>query len=249
MTEPPRRKLFQFHLSTAIVMMFVAGGLIWANIYPSYGCVGISRGWPKDFYFVPYGNAFEGLNIWHFINAWYIGVNILITSVILTTVWLLCKMLIRLRGALKSNPTMLAPLYPLHFQVHLSTALVLMFVSGGMIWANVRDQRVLRFGKILDNRIIESCEPECSEAEFLRNADGKMWTIMRWHGHGWPCCVQSTFSYNTITKDGKEDGFAPGTTWTVKGFVVNGISSMALLVTTWFLCEWLIRRRVARKGT
>ncbi len=32
MTEPPRRKRFQFHLSTAIVMMFVAGGLSWANL-------------------------------------------------------------------------------------------------------------------------------------------------------------------------------------------------------------------------
>ena len=31
MPEPPRRKRFQFHLSTAIVMMFVAGGLMWAN--------------------------------------------------------------------------------------------------------------------------------------------------------------------------------------------------------------------------
>lgn len=32
MTEPPRRKCFQIHLSTAIVMMFVAGVLIWANV-------------------------------------------------------------------------------------------------------------------------------------------------------------------------------------------------------------------------
>src|SRR5258707_698454 len=31
-TEPPRRKRFQIHLSTAVVMMFVAGGLIWANL-------------------------------------------------------------------------------------------------------------------------------------------------------------------------------------------------------------------------
>ena len=32
MTEPPRRKRFQIHLSTAMVMMFVAGGIIWANV-------------------------------------------------------------------------------------------------------------------------------------------------------------------------------------------------------------------------
>src|SRR5258707_1223606 len=31
MTEPPPRKRFQIHLSTAILMMFVAGGFIWLN--------------------------------------------------------------------------------------------------------------------------------------------------------------------------------------------------------------------------
>jgi hypothetical protein len=37
MTEPPCRKRFQIHLSTAIVMMFVAGGLWWANLTPLKG--------------------------------------------------------------------------------------------------------------------------------------------------------------------------------------------------------------------
>src|SRR5689334_11537731 len=32
MPLPPRRARFQIHLSTAIVLMFVAGGLIWANV-------------------------------------------------------------------------------------------------------------------------------------------------------------------------------------------------------------------------
>ena len=32
MPTPPPRKRFQIHLSTAIVMMFVAGALIWANV-------------------------------------------------------------------------------------------------------------------------------------------------------------------------------------------------------------------------
>lgn len=31
MTEPPRRTRLQIHLSTAVVMMFVAGGLMWAH--------------------------------------------------------------------------------------------------------------------------------------------------------------------------------------------------------------------------
>src|SRR5204863_6185967 len=34
MPTPPPRKRFQIHLSTAIVMMFVAGGFTWANFVP-----------------------------------------------------------------------------------------------------------------------------------------------------------------------------------------------------------------------
>ncbi|HLX60541.1 MAG TPA: hypothetical protein VKX17_04580 [Planctomycetota bacterium] len=37
MPEAPRRKRFQIHLSTAIVLMFVAGGLMWANTRPRIG--------------------------------------------------------------------------------------------------------------------------------------------------------------------------------------------------------------------
>jgi hypothetical protein len=32
MSDKPRRAWFQIHLSTAILMMFVAGGLMWANV-------------------------------------------------------------------------------------------------------------------------------------------------------------------------------------------------------------------------
>lgn len=35
MPQSPPRKRFQVHLSTAIVLMFVAGALIWANVTPT----------------------------------------------------------------------------------------------------------------------------------------------------------------------------------------------------------------------
>ena len=37
MSEAPRRKRFQIHLSTAVVMMIAAGVLIWANVTKSQG--------------------------------------------------------------------------------------------------------------------------------------------------------------------------------------------------------------------
>ena len=33
MSEKPKRRFFQIHLSTAIVLMFVAGGLMWFDFY------------------------------------------------------------------------------------------------------------------------------------------------------------------------------------------------------------------------
>ena len=50
--EKPRR-WFQFHLSTAVVLMFVAAGLIWANAERTKFSLGEQicyfRGWPYTF--------------------------------------------------------------------------------------------------------------------------------------------------------------------------------------------------------
>src|SRR5947207_2506379 len=62
MPTPPPRKRFQIHLSTAIVMMFVAGGLMWANTRDSgpmttqNGAQHGAYGWPMLGVFI-YHNA------------------------------------------------------------------------------------------------------------------------------------------------------------------------------------------------
>ena len=48
---PKKRPWFQFHLSTAVIMMFVASGLLWANLRESVEFVSWARrdflhGWP-----------------------------------------------------------------------------------------------------------------------------------------------------------------------------------------------------------
>ena len=59
MPNPPRRPFFQIHLSTAIMLMFTAGALIWANATPrtvvwvdSLGSLNVIRrnmfGWPVE---------------------------------------------------------------------------------------------------------------------------------------------------------------------------------------------------------
>jgi hypothetical protein len=57
MSTPKRRPWFRIHLSTAIVLMFVAGGLVWMNLRPPE-VVNLSNivfvkinsyGWPRTF--------------------------------------------------------------------------------------------------------------------------------------------------------------------------------------------------------
>jgi hypothetical protein len=51
MSDSPRR-WFQIHLSTAVVMMFVAGGFVWANCQLFYYGRGFYvRGFPFSFYY------------------------------------------------------------------------------------------------------------------------------------------------------------------------------------------------------
>jgi len=62
---PRKRPLFQFHLSTAVILMFVAGGLIWLNVNERHfgrGAEGsliwvvsdeYGRGWPVSPRIIP----------------------------------------------------------------------------------------------------------------------------------------------------------------------------------------------------
>lgn len=65
--ESQKRPWFQIHLSTAVVLMFVAGGLIWANITPQHGCLELLYGdvenvvihrWHTDYQATWYGFPF-----------------------------------------------------------------------------------------------------------------------------------------------------------------------------------------------
>jgi hypothetical protein len=104
------------------------------------------------------------------------------------------------------------------FQIHLSTAIVMMFTAGAIIWANVRDTSgVIILGRDLQSRFYHT-------------------------EHGWPSMafvyeyyagpavrpVQYSFDYQLAALD-----------FTVAFVFVVGVA---------FACEWLIRRRAARKG-
>ena len=112
MPTPPPRKRFQIHLSTAIVMMFVAGGLVWANVWRrlvildfdfSVPSAGESLyGWPSDAVWMdstlngsyPLGTSY--LWRWFYIGA-IIDICVLLSTLFAT--WFLYEWLIRHRAA------------------------------------------------------------------------------------------------------------------------------------------------------
>jgi hypothetical protein len=112
MTEPPRRKRFQIHLSTAIVLMFVAGGLIWANRIEKLSTSRIEfaeythAGWPfwalNHIHLIdPYGIERIGKTDMYFIVYPGLIENLSVAALILFSVWFLCEWLIRRRAARK----------------------------------------------------------------------------------------------------------------------------------------------------
>jgi hypothetical protein len=122
MPEPPRHKRFQVHLSTGIVMMFVAGGILWANITPritrcitvhekfknEMECLNLSYGWPREVYFEgdfiisDSDKPFRGaLNYIPIQLAKRLSVNVAIALAILFSVWFACEWRIRRRAARK----------------------------------------------------------------------------------------------------------------------------------------------------
>jgi hypothetical protein len=121
MAEPPHRKRFQIHLSTAIVMMFVAGGLIWANamrravtpdfvslfgdmdgpVHKDWGATQIEYGWPFTMIRQPiYGSALPFAD-WEPLYFKWAALNVFIASIFLLAVWYACEWLIRRRAAQK----------------------------------------------------------------------------------------------------------------------------------------------------
>ncbi len=106
------------------------------------------------------------------------------------------------------------------FQIHLSTAIVMMFVAGGLMWANTR---------------INNVRPDYWAAPSLPSN--------RIYSYGWPQNAEAVHVHiaggETIIKERR---------WAEMGCVLNGAAALFILFAVWFLCEWLIRRRAARKG-
>jgi hypothetical protein len=132
------------------------------------------------------------------------------------------------------------------FQIHLSTAIVLTFAAGGIIWANVRERREQSAGTPQAVRVARQVnrdeflfrlrKPPISQHEYSISA------------RGWPCESWRS-SHEWVYDDGEYFWSAErdGKYFLADGIIVNASVALILLAVVWFLCEWPIRRRAARK--
>ncbi|HLX63443.1 MAG TPA: hypothetical protein VKX17_19385 [Planctomycetota bacterium] len=142
------------------------------------------------------------------------------------------------------------------FQIHLSTAIVLMFVAGGLLFVNLhpRYELVTYDGEGYG----ESVTIEIAQEVYAER--GKVPSYFRVRRYGWPVeCVETASrvfvsggKWHDVTDSpyrristvffpyGRED-------YNIK-VIVDCAVSLLIIFTLWFLCEWPIRRRAARKG-
>ncbi len=112
------------------------------------------------------------------------------------------------------------------FQIHLSTAVVLMFVAGVLVWANVREQRSI---------IYNPPDP-------FTGAPRPQFMIV---GRGWPNSINSDGPINVpfVGDDSNELPYRWNIPISTARVAFNALFALAILLSVCVACEWRIRRR------
>jgi hypothetical protein len=111
-------------------------------------------------------------------------------------------------------------------QLHLSTCIVLMFVAGGLVWANLRP-----FDFSIASKDAVNIDFDESAIPF-----GQTW--------GWPARVYATgfIAYAEKIMAGTGDSHQV-VGWSYKALILNILTAFALLSATAYVCESFLYRR------
>jgi hypothetical protein len=142
------------------------------------------------------------------------------------------------------------------FQIHLSTAIVLMFVAGGSIWANVHERHMAMGSASVPSGGGHALWVEgVSEDEYWRVSKYLDWWGDRIGSYGFPCEALRTSTHCEITKPndiyvtGEGNDFRkPLCVWNIGTINIDALVALALSFVVWYACEWQIHRRAARQG-
>ena len=119
-------------------------------------------------------------------------------------------------------------------RIHLSTAVVLMFVAGGLVAINLR---VSNSQHLIDvqRRADEADRQAIKEGDY-NHYPFTIEQVGTFAEHGWPC--SAFFSEGVMARNEY---------WSVLGTLADGVSALVILILIGAASEWLIRRREGRK--
>lgn len=133
------------------------------------------------------------------------------------------------------------------FQIHLSTAVVLMFAAGGILWANLAERRVPQ-DPVMD-RDINDFDRRAYETIILKNPDPDItWTDhYRVTSMGWPCRAVTFNDFSTLCLQRADLTIVERTRrFHFTGLLIDAGLALGVLMLLLFVCEFLIRRRTSR---
>jgi len=131
-----------------------------------------------------------------------------------------------------SEPEMCNPEKPKRkfWQVHLSTAVILMIEAAGLLWLNVthvEEKRTLHY-------------PLYFEGSELTNV------AALFERQGWPICYHQVFFQGTL-HDRMNPDDRVSDDWKALSLTIDAVICLVILLANGSICEWLIRRREGRK--
>lgn len=108
------------------------------------------------------------------------------------------------------------------FQIHLSTALILMFVAGGIIWANLRVNNSEYLRKI-DEESVKEIADTAKKGIFVYPLNWKQLSTSA--EYGWPATAFYSGSRLSV-RHVKQSGV-----------IINLAAAVLILYFVWFICE------------
>ncbi|MEI6234203.1 MAG: hypothetical protein WCT04_14215 [Planctomycetota bacterium] len=126
------------------------------------------------------------------------------------------------------------------FRLHLSTAVLLMFVAGGLMWVNTADRKWLDPKLAAEIHAIKNDDGEYFSPDFAEDPYGGveyfMQAVRGWpsFAHSRPLKVRRMFAAPYVNEKGD---------FIYSGVAIDILIALTILIVVWQLCEWRIRRQ------